>query len=147
MDEFIKILDKNLEYISHEITDDTIKIWVESTRNEVICPYCHTGSTKVHSHYERSFQDLPIQGMKVIVSINNRKMLCCNPNCNHKTFAETYEFLSPKGKKSKRLEDEIVNISMNVSSVTASSILSERVAKVGKSTVCNLLKKMNRNSK
>ena len=147
MNALIKLLDEKLEYIKHEITDDTIKIWVESNKLEVICTYCNTTTSKVHSRYERSFQDLPLQGKKVVIIINNRKMFCNNPNCNHKTFAETYDFLSPKGKKSKRLEDEIINISMNVSSITASNILSRHVAKVGKSTICNLLKKRNGNNK
>ena len=141
------MLDTNLEYIKHEIVNDTLKIWVKSNRKEVICPYCQTVSTKVHSHYERSFQDLPIQGKKVIVIINNKKMFCNNPKCSHKTFAETYKFLSPKGKKTKRLENEIINISMNVSSITASNILNRGVAKVSKSTVCNLLKKRKYNNK
>lgn len=147
MNDFIKLLDENLEYINHEIIDDTIKIWVESTLDEVECPYCHKLSTKVHSRYERSFQDLPMQGKKVVIIINNRKFFCHNKSCTHKTFAQTYSFLSHKGKKTKRLENEIINISMNVSSITASNILRKSVAKVGKSTICNLLKKRNINNR
>jgi len=33
--------------------------------NNVICPYCQQPPTKVHSKYEKSFQDLPIQGKKL----------------------------------------------------------------------------------
>ncbi|QSZ27123.1 hypothetical protein ACETAC_09720 [Aceticella autotrophica] len=50
MDEFIKMLDKNLEYKNHEIIDDTIYIKVESNRKELKCPFCGQTSTKVHSH-------------------------------------------------------------------------------------------------
>lgn len=57
-----------------------------------------------------------------------------------------FEFLPAKAKKTRRLEDEIINLSANVSSLTASSILSTRVAKVGKSTICNLLKKRHTNN-
>ena len=67
-------------------------------------------------------------------------MFCHNPDCEQTTFAEAFDFLSAKAKKTKRLEDEIINISMSVSSLTASSILSMRVAKVGKSTICNFSK-------
>lgn len=55
MNEFIKLLDESLEYIRHEIIDDTINILVESNRNKIKCPHCHTLSTKVHSRYERNF--------------------------------------------------------------------------------------------
>ena len=146
MDEFIKLLDRNLEYVSHEIIDDTIYIRVVSIREEIVCPFCGQPSSKTHSHYDRSFQDLPIQNKKVIVILSNRKMFCHNPDCEHTTFAEAFEFLLAKAKKTKRLEDEIINLSTNVSSLTASSILSTRVAKVGKSTICNLLKKRHTNN-
>ena len=92
MNDFVKLLDSNLQYIKYEISNNAVKIWGESIR------------------YERSFQDLPMQDKKVIIFINNRKIFCNNPKCNHKTFIETFDFLSPKGKKTKRLEDKILNI-------------------------------------
>lgn len=146
MDELIKLLDENLEYVKHELINDTINIYVISNRKDVVCPFCGQISTKVHSRYMRSFQDLPIQGKKVNIILNNRKMFCSNSMCENKTFAETFDFLPNKAKKTKRLEDEIINISLNVSSITASKILYQNVANVGKSTVCNILKKRNSNS-
>jgi hypothetical protein len=58
MDEFIKLLDENLDYVSHEIVGDTIFIHVILNRQKVICSYCGKPSVNAHSHYERSFQDL-----------------------------------------------------------------------------------------
>ena len=141
MNEFIKLLDSNLEYISHEIIKNTIHIEVKSNRKIATCPYCGEESHRVHSYYAKSFQDLPIQNYKVIVHIKNRKLFCSNQYCSRKTFAETYGFLSPNAKKSKRLDEEIINISLNVSSLTAERIIKNRIATVGKSTICNLLKK------
>ena len=123
MDELIKLLDGNLEYVSHEIVGDTIKIRVKSNREEALCPYCGQASSKPHSRYDRSFQDLPMQGKKVNIIINNRKMFCNNYDCDHTTFAESFEILSFKAKKSKRLEAEIITLSLNVSSLTAAKIL------------------------
>jgi transposase len=141
MDEFIKSLDKDLEYLEHELIGGTIYLHVYSIRKKVVCPYCGKSSSRVHSRYTRSFQDLPIQDKKLVVVINNRKMFCDNPKCERTTFAETYGFLLPKGKKSRRLLDKITDISLNVSSVTASSLLRGGIADVGKSTICNILKK------
>jgi len=145
MDEIVKMLDENLEYVIHKIIGDTIFINVVSNRDSVICPYCGTHSSKIHSHYERSFQDLPIQGKKVKIILTNRKFFCNKPDCEHTTFAESFDFLKFKAKKTKRLENEIINISMNVSSLTATDFLKESVADVGKSTICNLLKKRSTN--
>jgi transposase len=141
MDELIKLLDKNLDYVSHEIIDGCCYIKVVSNRERAMCPFCGTVSTKTHSTYERTFQDLPIQGNKVIIILNNRKMFCTNPKCSQTTFAERFEFLSNKAKKTKRLEDEIIRVSLNCSSIAASGLLKEYVVDVGKSTVCSLLKK------
>jgi hypothetical protein len=98
-------------------------------------------SSQTHSTYERSFHDLPIQGKKVKIIINNRKMFCNNKDCDNKTFAERFNWLAYKSKKTQRLEDEIVRLSLNCSSIAAARFLSENTVAVGKSTVCNLLKK------
>ena len=73
MDELIKILDKNLTYLNHEILEDTIYIKVTSSRESFVCPSCKKESTKIHSHYTKTFQDLPIQDKKVIIILDNRK--------------------------------------------------------------------------
>ncbi len=73
MDEFIELLDENLEYISHEIIDDTIYINVVSNRKEYQCPYCGNYSYNVHSKYKRTFQDLPMQNKKVEIILTNKK--------------------------------------------------------------------------
>ena len=145
MDEFIKLLDPSLDYVSHEIIKSFCYITVTSNRVNVTCPFCGLSSSKAHSTYERSFMDLPIQGKKVKITIINLKMFCMNPNCEHTTFAERFAFLSNKAKKTKRLEEEIVRLALNCSSIAASQILKENVVEVGKSTVCNLLKKRRTN--
>ncbi len=143
MDELVKLLDTNLDYVSHRIEDESMYINVESNRNGFECPHCGTSSIKVHSRYKRSFQDLPIQGYKVIIVLTNRKFFCKNTDCNHTTFIETFSLIKHKAKKTNRLEDEIVRLATNVSSVAASKMLKKQIANVGKSTICNLLKKRN----
>lgn len=138
------MLDNNLKLNNYEIIDDTIYMHVESTKEIMHCPSCGAMSTRVHSHYERSFQDLPIQGKKVVVILNNRKMFCNNPECERTTFAETFTFLGHKSKKTHRLEDEILNVSNNMSSIAAQRVLRSDVANVSKSTICLLLKKRNK---
>ena len=145
MREIIGMLDENLTYLAHQVFDEYIVIVVESSRDEIPCPFCGKSSARVHSTYERSFQDLPIQGKKVYISIINRKYFCDNRNCPHTTFAETYDFLLPKAKKSTRLVNEIMKLSVEVSSVAASRVLKDGVADVSKSTICDMLKKNRKN--
>ena len=141
MEELIKLLDKNLEYLTHEIEKDVIKIYVKSKLESAQCPYCGIESSKVHSRKKRKFQDLPIQGKKVLIIMDRRKFFCINSDCSHKTFAETLDFIAIKGRKTNRLQDEILRVSLTQSSVSASKFLKRSVADVCKSTICTLLKK------
>ena len=133
-----KELDGDLGYLDHEITKDAVIMYVASKRKLCKCPYCGCVSIRVHSRYEKSFQDLPITGKKTKVIIGNRKFFCDNPDCTFTTFAERFDFLKQNGKKTKRLIDKIVDISPNTSSVAASRTLKDGIADVGKSTICNL---------
>lgn len=141
MKELIKFLDKNLDYVSHEILKDTMYIHVISNRKTFRCPHCKTESKKIHSHYVKSFQDLPIQEKKVIIVLKNRKFFCENKECSNKTFSETFSCIDFKSKKSKRLVEYIVNTSIKLSTIDASKLLKINGVKVSKSTVHNLLKK------
>lgn len=141
MDEFIKELDPNLDYLEHKIIGNEVIIYAASNRKICRCPYCGSESARIHSRYEKSFQDLPIMGKKTKVVIENRKFFCDNPDCGFTTFAERFDFLAHKGKKTKRLIEKIVDVSLNTSSTTASRTLKNGIADVGKSTICSLLKK------
>lgn len=141
MNNIVKFLDNNLEYVKHEVIEDTIYITVVSNRTLVKCPYCSKESKKLHSYYIRSFQDLPIQDKKVIVVIKNRKFICENQECSKKTFSENFSCIEFKSKKSKRLIKYIIDLSMRISSIDASNMLRKNVVNVGKSTIYNILKK------
>ena len=143
MNDFVKLLDENLECIKYDLDKEKgfCYIYVKSIRQDVKCPFCGGISNKVHSTYQKSFQDLPIQGYKVNILLDNRKMFCLNPECKYTTFAERFYFIENKAKKTKRLEDEIIDLSLNCSSIAASQILKGSIANVSKSTICQLLKK------
>jgi len=85
---------------------------------------------------------LPIQGKKVKLLIENNKYFCTNEKCNHKTFAEVFDFYEPNATKTNRLQEEITRVSLTQSSVSAAKYLQNSIADVGKSTICNMLKKL-----
>lgn len=141
MKEIVELIDENLEYEGHKLEKDRIIIYVKSKRKEVECPFCGEKSGKVHSIYERRFQDLPIGDKKVEIAIANRKYFCRNRECMNTTFAETFDCLPYNARRSRRLTEEIVRVSSEMSSTAASELLRKSVANVGKSTICELLKK------
>lgn len=141
MTKILSLPDKQLSYISQEISEAKIILRFKSKSKQGKCPYCGEESKKVHSFYTRKLQDLPIQGKKVKLEMEIKKYFCNNKECKNKTFAETFEFYEPNATKTKRLQEEIIRVSLTQSSVSASKYLRTSVAEVGKSTICNLLKK------
>ncbi|SHF10155.1 zinc-finger of transposase IS204/IS1001/IS1096/IS1165, partial [Marinitoga hydrogenitolerans DSM 16785] len=114
MKEIIKMLDKDLKYIKHEIKDDTIYIYVKSKKKKAKCPVCGEETDKVHSKYTRSFQDLPIGGKKVTIILEMRIFKCKNKECSKKRFTEKFEFIQGRAKMTKRLEEEIANLAQKM---------------------------------
>jgi transposase len=141
MTNIVEYIDENLEYESHYAGEKSIEIYVKSKRTKLECPFCGEISQKVHSVYARKFQHLPIDGKKVKIIIKNKKYFCLNPECSNTTFAETFECLPYNARRSKRLTDEIIQASAKTSSVKASALLRKNTADVGKSTICEILKK------
>ena len=141
MEELITLLDENLICTSTDISADFIRFSVTSIRKECVCPVCQCASSRIHSHYNRSFQDLPIEDKKVVITLSNRKLFCDNASCHRTTFAETFDFLDNKAKKTKRLKETILEVSLTQSSVSAAAYLSQHVVDVKKSTICNYQKK------
>jgi transposase len=141
MDEIIKSLSNNLVCVDYRLKEKQFVFTIKSTEQEIVCPYCNKPSTKVHSIYQREIQDLPIQDNQVILLINVRKMFCSNTECNHKTFAEKFDFVDSHGKKTKRLVSKILATSTKLSSVSASILLKSNSVNVCKSSICDLLKK------
>ena len=70
MKELITLLDENLVCTALDISD-WIHFSVVSNRKECVCPSCQLVTSCVHSHYSQSFQDLPLQDKKVIISISS----------------------------------------------------------------------------
>lgn len=138
MNDIVKLLDVNLNYLEHTIAEAIIYIFIESILESDVCTFCGTLSSKIHNNYQRSFQDLPIQGKKVEIIINNRKIFCHNEDCEYTTFAQRFSFINYKSKKTKSLENEIIQLSLNCSSIIATKHLNKNAVKIGKSTVCHL---------
>jgi len=141
MEELIKQLDENLQYDGFELQGERIEIRVSSVRKKVICPYCGQMSEQVHSLMKRTLKDLPLQGKKVYILLEQKKYFCKTAECTHKTFAEQFDFFKAKATKTNRLQEEILRVALTQSSVAASRYLRSSVADVSKSTICNLLKK------
>jgi transposase len=130
MEELIKILDENLQYTGCAIKGSELQIRVNSAREKARCPQCEQISHQVHSRKIRTLKDLPIQGKKVKILLEQKKYFCKNKSCKSKTFAERFDFYEPKATKTKRLQEEILKVALTQSSVAASRYLRSSIADI-----------------
>lgn len=141
MNKFIKDLDNNYDLDEYKLKGNVAIFKISSRMQEVECHYCGVISMSIHSTYEREIQDLPVMGKNTVLLVKTRKMFCYNSDCSKKTFSERHSFVAPNGKKTKRLEKNIIYTATNVSSVNASRVLKASNISASKSSICELLKK------
>ena len=141
MQEFIETLDDNYVLDEYCFKKDMIVFRISSRAEALNCPYCGAVSNKVHSSYEREIQDLPLQEHKVVLLVKTRKFFCNNEKCSKRTFSERHPFVDVSGKKTKRLMNNILRKSTQLSSLKASEILRQENIDICKSSICVLLKK------
>ncbi|MFI7643793.1 ISL3 family transposase, partial [Nonomuraea sp. NPDC049400] len=68
--------------------DDLIRV-VARTRNAAVpCPMCGTLTGRVHGYYSRTVTDVPVDGRRVVVSVQARRLVCPAWGCARQTFRE-----------------------------------------------------------
>ena len=73
----------------YERHEDYIEAGLQSTHHASKCPFCGRRSSHIHSRYERTVDDIPIHGLRVILTVVVSRYRCMNPKCSHRTFVES----------------------------------------------------------
>ena len=81
----------DFEVLTTSVTEAKVTLQLQFTASIGYCPLCHSLSTRIHSHYERKLQDLPISGKIVELRLCSRKFFCQQPNCPRKIFVQQQE--------------------------------------------------------
>lgn len=107
-----------------EIGEAQLTVEAISTQPRARCPGCGTLSDAVHCRYQRTVQDAPCAGRRVILCLRVRKFVCRVPTCPRKVFAERLpDLVQPWARVSNRLLEELKAIGL-----AASAEVSERLA-------------------
>ena len=78
----------SLEIEQRIATKEGITVFVSLTPKTGTCPDCQSGSSRVHSRYQRTLKDLPASGLSVHLKLHVRRFFGDNPSCSRKTFAQ-----------------------------------------------------------
>jgi transposase len=107
-----------------ELTETQLTVEVISIQPGACCPGCGNSSSAVHWKSQRTVQDVPCGGRKVVLRLKVRKFFCRAPSCPRKVFAERLaELVRPWARVSKRLLEELKAMGL-----AASAEVSERLA-------------------
>ena len=107
-----------------QTTETQLIAEVISTQPGATCPKCGCISEQIHSHYQRTVQDAPCVGRRVILRLAVRKFFCRVPTCQRKIFTERLpDLVRPWARVSNRLLEEVKAIGLS-----ASAEVSERLA-------------------
>ena len=102
-----------LEDVSH--TGNTLTLSLSSTRDEGTCPTCAQGSSRIHSHYQRTLKDLPCLGHSVTLKLGVRRFRCNTLRCPKRTFAERFYLLAePYSRITDRLRETLEGVVLMV---------------------------------
>ena len=132
----------SLKIIKVSNEEDRIVIQMKSQKYSYFCWKCEFEMKRYHATYPRTVQDLPILGKQVILKILSYNYYCDNPECDVKTFAETYEgFIGKNKRMTSRCEELVKMLALETSCEGASIICQKMGIKVSGDTLINMLKK------
>lgn len=131
MQQYLNQLSNNLIYIKHEIIDNKISLFCETKVNI---------NMRVHSRKIRVVQDIPYGNYKVELHIITKKYFSTDKT-GKLTTAEKYDFLGYTGRRTKRLEDYLLNMSKEMSAIGVERTIKKNIADVSDTVILRILKK------
>jgi hypothetical protein len=90
--QFFPDLDVRLDHL--EIADGCLVLTLTTQQHSAPCPLCNTPSSRRHSGYVRTLQDLPWGSLKVKLQLRVRRLCCGVRHCPRRVFAERLTSLS-----------------------------------------------------
>jgi transposase len=71
------------------------------------CPTCGSACSRVHSQYRRRLVDLPAAGVQIALILRTRRFFCDAESCARRIFAERFEAVEPRARRTSRLDDVV----------------------------------------
>jgi transposase len=68
--------------------DGAIQMQLRTCRAFSTCPACGAASRRVHSRYRRKLDDLPREGLPVVILLETRRFFCVEEGCGRRIFTE-----------------------------------------------------------
>ena len=101
---------QSLNNESHEMV-----VTVSSTQTLALCPLCHSSTSQVHSHYQRTLKDLPLVEFGLTILLEVCKFFCLNEDCHRRIFTERLpSVVVPWGRRTERYSDSLQAMALSL---------------------------------
>lgn len=119
-----------------------VYVWLSSKRYESRCPFCGSVVKVRRGSYERIAQDIPYLGRMIKLYLKGYEYRCENRLCRKKSLVEEFKgFLDYRGRITKRFEDLILMLVLEVGVSSATKILQEMSAEISEDTVNRVVRR------
>lgn len=132
MEKFLKQLDENLIFIKSEIEGKTIKLY---------CEFKYNINNKVHSRQMSVIKDVPFGNYMVELHLLIKKFFNTDINSEKLTISEKPLFLGSSKRRTKRLDDLIIETCKEMSAIGCERFIRNNIADVSDSTILRMIKK------
>jgi transposase len=90
---------RGFRLLSFQREADRVILTCERVPRTAGCPVCGSMAQRIHSRYQRTVWDLPLQKTQVVLRLHVRKFYCDQPACSRRIFAERFpQVTTPHGR-------------------------------------------------
>ena len=127
------------------VTEAEITVTACATSKTAVCPACQQTSSRLHSFYTRTPDDLPVSGQAVCLNLRVRRFRCQNQACHKRTFVEPLpEVVARSARQTTRLRATLKLFAVALSGRAGERLLKQLGMVVSGQTLLRLAKSIKR---
>ena len=132
MEEQIKTLDHELVIYDRKDYDNEIHVYCERIYE----------NKRIHQTSMKEILDIPFNGKKVIIHLKVKRFKnTFNASLKQKTITEQFDFLNETGRRTKRLEDSLYDLTKNQNFSAASEYAKKFIANISRDSLIRMVLK------
>jgi transposase len=125
-----------------EMSEEELLLVVSSTQPEGVCPTCGQRTARVHSHYQRTLQDLPCSGLHIRLRLHVRRFCCATATCACHIFTERLPTITePYARRTTRLRDSLLSLGWALGGAAGARQSRRQAIEVCGTTLLSLLRR------
>ncbi|MCP3764539.1 transposase family protein [Domibacillus sp. A3M-37] len=133
-------IEEPFEILSETADGSSILFEIRILSSTAGCPACGKRTHSKHSWYTRKIKDLPLGERAVSFYVHLHKWFCINPACATCIFTERLSWVSPHHQMTKRLEEALLQFSLEMNCLAAEKVCDALHIPVSHDTLLRLLK-------